>query len=143
MAYGYSDPYGRRRGTHPILMRLLFAALLAAVPIGGLLIRGCQEGPFGRNQVVAINPEQEEALGAQAFREVLSKERVVRQGPLVDVIRDIATRLAEAARHEGFLKQTAQAEQPMQWAVEVVDSEQQNAFCLPGGKIVVYTGILP
>ena len=31
----------------------------------------------------------------------------------------------------------------MEWMVEVVDSEQQNAFCLPGGKIVVYTGILP
>jgi predicted Zn-dependent protease len=143
MSYGYGDPYGRPRRGHPILTRLFIALLLAAIPIGGLLIRGCQEGPFGRNQVVALNPQQEEALGAQAFKEVLSQERVVRQGPLVDVIREIATRLAEAAAHEGYLKQTKQPHQPMQWAVEVVESEQQNAFCLPGGKIVVYTGILP
>ncbi len=30
-----------------------------------------------------------------------------------------------------------------QWAVSLVDSEEVNAFCLPGGKIVIYTGILP
>src|SRR5688572_16753669 len=99
MSIGYGDAYGRRRGMSPLLMRFLIAAVMAAIPMGILFMRGCQEGPFGRNQVVALNPEQEEALGAQAFREVLSKERRVTQGPLVDVIRDIATRLAEAARH--------------------------------------------
>ena len=40
-----------------------------------MLIKGCQEGPFGRKQVVALNPEQEEALGMQAFKEVLAQEK--------------------------------------------------------------------
>jgi len=141
--FGSRDPYARRSGGSRILQRLVIAAALAAVPIAGIMIKGCQEGPFGRRQVVALNPEQEEALGLQAFQEVLAKERVVRQGPLVDVIRDIAVRLTAAAEKEGYLTKTQQAQQDMNWAVEVVESEQQNAFCLPGGKIVVYTGILP
>jgi predicted Zn-dependent protease len=126
-----------------LVQRLVIAALMAAIPLGALLMKGCQRGPFGRNQVVAINPEQEAQLGLQAFQEVLQQERVMRQGPLVDVIRQIAVQLTQAADDEGFLHQTQMPNQPMDWDVRVVESDQQNAFCLPGGKIVVYTGILP
>jgi predicted Zn-dependent protease len=137
------DDFGRRQAPMPMMSRLLIMALMAAIPIASLMLKGCQSGPFGRHQVVAINPEQEKELGLQAFKEVLAQERVVRRGPLVDVIREIASRLTSAAKYEGFLHQTQLPEQPMEWAVEVVESDQQNAFCLPGGKIVVYTGILP
>jgi metalloendopeptidase OMA1, mitochondrial len=142
--FGSRDPYGQRpSGMSRLLTRLVIIALMAGIPIIGLMIKGCQTGPFGRNQVVAINPEQEAVLGLKAFQDVLAQERVRRQGPLVDVIRQIASRLTEAARNEGFLELTQMSEQPMDWDVRVVESQQQNAFCLPGGKIVVYTGILP
>lgn len=141
--FGSSDPYGRRPGGSRLLQRLVIVALMAAIPMIGLLVKGCQTGPFGRKQVVAINPEQEAQLGLQAFNEVLAQERVMRQGPLVDMIRKIASDLTQAADDEGFLHQTQMPNQPMDWDVRVVESDQQNAFCLPGGKIVVYTGILP
>lgn len=141
--FGSTDPYGRRQGPSRLVQRLMIAALMAAIPLGALLVKGCQQGPFGRKQVVAINPEQEQQLGLQAFQEVLAQERVMRQGPLVDAIREIATRLTQAADDEGFLDKTLMPDQPMEWDVRVVESDQQNAFCLPGGKIVVYTGILP
>lgn len=142
--FGSRDPYGRSSGGGSRFMqRLIIVALMAAIPAVGLLMKGCQEGPFGRKQVVAINPEQEAQLGLQAFQEVLAQERVRRDGPLVDVIRQIAANLTQAADDEGFLQKTQMPEQPMDWDVRVVDSDQQNAFCLPGGKIVVYTGILP
>ena len=141
--FGSRDPHGRQAGPSRLVQRLVVAALMAAIPLGALLMKGCQTGPFGRQQIVALNPQQEEQLGLQAFEEVLAQERVVDRGPLVDVIKDIANRLTNAARNEGFLQQTQMPEQPMEWAVRVVESDQQNAFCLPGGKIVVYTGILP
>jgi predicted Zn-dependent protease len=124
-------------------MRFVVAALFAAVPIGALLMKGCQAGPFGRQQVVALDPQQEAELGLQAFQEVLAQERVLTQGPLVDAIRTIAARLTRAAAIDGFLHEVQLPKQPMQWDVRVVESKEQNAFCLPGGKIVVYTGILP
>jgi predicted Zn-dependent protease len=135
--------YGRSTGLNRLLMRFVVAAMLAAIPIGALLLKGCQAGPFGRQQVVALDPQQEAELGLQAFEEVLAQETVLQQGPLVDVIRNIASRLTRAAAVEGFLHEVQLPEQPMDWKVQVVESKEQNAFCLPGGKIVVYTGILP
>lgn len=121
----------------PIVMGLL--------AIGVMMIKNCQDGPFGRNQLVALNPEQEEALGMQAFEEVLKQEQVEPQGPIVAAVRQIADRLTRATKNKQFLADTGITlpEQGMNWQVEVVRSTQQNAFCLPGGKIVVYTGILP
>jgi predicted Zn-dependent protease len=108
-----------------------------------LLARGCQEGPFGRKQLVAMTPEQEARLGAQAYQEVLSESDVVRSGPIVDEVVDIGKHLATASNDPTLLRQTKLKPQKFDWQFRVVRSKQVNAFCLPGGKVVVYTGILP
>ena len=141
MSFGYGNTDQRRSRfgfrAVPILLGLLM--------IGVMAISNCQDGPFGRKQVVGLNPQQEQQLGLQAFQEVLQQEgrNVLRQGPLVDAIRGIAVNLQRAAENNEFLGMAKMQPQQMDWRVEVIDSEQQNAFCLPGGKIVVYTGILP
>jgi predicted Zn-dependent protease len=119
--------------------------LLALLAIGFVVVRGCQTGPFGRKQVVALNPQQEASLGAQAFQEVLGKERgnVIDSGPLFDAVQAVTTRLADATRNKRFLDITKLKYQPINWEVRVVRSREVNAFCLPGGKMVVYTAILP
>ena len=88
----------------------------------------------GRAMHVGLSHEQEMALGLQSYQQVLSESRVVESGPEVDLVRRVARRLTAVVdeRSQGF-----------EWRVSVVDSPQQNAFCLPGGKIVVFTGILP
>jgi predicted Zn-dependent protease len=85
----------------------------------------------GRTVRVALSPQQEEALGLQSYREVLSQSDTVRSGPEYERVRTVASRLAQASSKR------------LEWEVSVVRSPQVNAFCLPGGKIVVYTGILP
>jgi predicted Zn-dependent protease len=97
-----------------------------------------------------ISPEDEKALGLQAYQEVLSQ-----QPPLPDdaeiarQVREISQRLiakvpevedALAAEH-GL--QAPHVEQHFDWAVSVIPSDEVNAFCLPGGKIAVYTGLVP
>jgi predicted Zn-dependent protease len=86
----------------------------------------------GRRQIVDINPTQEAALGLQSYRQVLAQERVVPAGPAVDMVREIGRRLAAVSEDPGF-----------EWEFNLIDSPQANAFCLPGGKVAVYTGILP
>lgn len=88
----------------------------------------------GRSARVALSSEQEENLGLQSFREVLSQADVVRSGPEHDLVVKVAERLARA---------TGDDARDFKWQVSVVRSPQANAFCLPGGKIVVFTGILP
>jgi predicted Zn-dependent protease len=124
------------------LVRLL-PIILAIGLIGFTVIKGCQTGPFGRKQVVALNPEQEASLGAQAYREVLSKSDVIESGPVVEAVEAVAKRLEDATREESFQKATGIKYRKLDWSVSVVRSKEVNAFCLPGGKIVVYTAILP
>jgi len=88
----------------------------------------------GRAARVAMSVEQEQALGFQSYREVLSQSQVVTSGPEHELVMKVAARLAPA---------TGEAARNFDWEVSVVQSSQANAFCLPGGKIVVYTGILP
>jgi len=119
----------------PILLALIAAAVLIA--------KGWQAGPFGRHQVVALKPEQESQLGAQAFQQVLQESDVVSEGPIVAAVRRIGGRLADASNNKEVLARLQLQPQRFQWAYRVVRSRQFNAFCLPGGKVVVYTGILP
>jgi predicted Zn-dependent protease len=118
----------------------LIVGLIAAL---FLLVGGLQMGPFGRRQIVALNPQQEAQLGAQAYRQVLSQSDVLPRGPLVEKVREIGLRLADASQDIEVLKLLQLRKQKFAWEFQVVRSRQVNAFCLPGGKVVVYTGIIP
>lgn len=89
----------------------------------------------GRKTHVGMSQGQEQALGLQAYQQVLSQSEVVRGGPVVDAVQRVAQRLAVSA--------SERAQQNFNWQLSVVKSDQVNAFCLPGGEIVVYTSILP
>jgi predicted Zn-dependent protease len=118
--------------------------LIGLVVIGFMMVRGCQEGPFGRRQVVALTPGQEKELGAQAYTEILHKSDVLpNDSPLARAARGVAHRLVTAAGTETFLKATKVRKAEYNWGLSVVHSKEVNAFCLPGGKMVVYTGIIP
>lgn len=88
----------------------------------------------GRTARLGMSTQQELALGAQAYRQVLTESRTITSGPDFEMVKRCADRLISVAGEAG---------KDFQWAVSLVQSEQVNAFCLPGGKIVFYTGILP
>ena len=103
----------------------------------------------GRKQLIDTSPQQEAALGLQSYQEILSQSRVVTTGQVPQQVRGIAERLINAApKVEKYYAETKNlpAETDWgsyQWDVNVLQSDDVNAFCLPGGKIAVYTGILP
>jgi predicted Zn-dependent protease len=117
--------------------------ILGLLVVGGMLAYGCREGPFGRRQVITISPQQEARLGAQAFSQILSESDVISGGPSVEAVQGVGRRLARAAEDPQLRKQLRLADIKFAWEFKVVRSRQVNAFCLPGGKVVVYTGILP
>ena len=127
------------RNVHIRLLPILFALFVAGI----VIVKGWQAGPFGRHQIVALSPQQESQLGAQAFQQVLKESDVVREGPIVDAVRRIGGRLADASNNKDVLARLQLKPERFQWEYRVVRSRQVNAFCLPGGKVVVYTGILP
>ncbi|RDZ28008.1 M48 family metallopeptidase [Lysobacter silvisoli] len=108
----------------------------------------------GEKAHYGASADEEVQLGAQAFQQVLGDAN--QQGALVppqhqvsQQVREIAQRLIAkvpqvtddlAAQHQ---QQAPTDYRNFQWDVAVINSEQANAFCLPGGKMAVYTGLLP
>ncbi|MBM3788047.1 MAG: M48 family metallopeptidase [Acidobacteria bacterium] len=86
----------------------------------------------GRKQLVDLSRDQESALGLQSYQQILRQEHVVRSGEAVDLVKAIGAKISAVAEDPGF-----------RWEYNLIDSPQVNAFCLPGGKVAVYSGILP
>lgn len=130
---GLSSAFGRRGSRRGGGLRLLPILLFGAY-FAYYYFSNQQEVPLtGRNQMVDMTREQEAALGLQSYNQILSQSRVVSGGREVEAVREIGRRLAIAAAPEdpGF-----------EWEFNLIDSNQANAFALPGGKTAVYTGLL-
>src|SRR3989441_9544748 len=88
----------------------------------------------GRKSHVGLSTSQEAALGLQSYQQVLAQAQTVDSGPELEMVKRVASRLTAA---------TGKAGQEFDWQVSLIRDGKVNAFCLPGGKIVVYTGIIP
>jgi len=88
----------------------------------------------GRKSHVAMSTHEEALLGLQTYQQVLAQSESIDSGQELEIIKRVASRLARA---------TGKAGADFDWQVSLIRSSQVNAFCLPGGKVVVYTGILP
>jgi predicted Zn-dependent protease len=121
----------RRRRSLTLLPLLLAAAFALFQYFGAEKIINPETGRAAR---VALSPREEEQLGLQSYREIISESELVRSGSDFEMVSRVAKRLASAVGDTGA---------EYDWQVVLIRSDQANAFCLPGGKIAVYTGILP
>jgi predicted Zn-dependent protease len=110
------------------------ACSLASCLLAGF-VAGCATVPVtGRSQLRLVSAEQEMQLGLTSF-EQLKKETPISKDPAANaLVQKVGKQIAAAA---------AQDLPNAQWEFVVFESKEANAFCLPGGKIGVYTGILP
>lgn len=88
----------------------------------------------GRKSHVGLTEKQEATLGLQSYQQVLSQAQAINSGPEFEMVKRVTNRLATA---------TGAAGKNFDWQVSLIRDNQVNAFCLPGGKVVVYTGIIP
>ncbi len=105
-----------------------FKALMAA----GLLISGCATTPVtNRSQFIMISADQEMALGATEAKKVVQASKLSTDRALQERVKRIGQRIAAVSGRNDFM-----------WEFSVIDDATPNAFCLPGGKVFFYTGIL-
>jgi metalloendopeptidase OMA1, mitochondrial len=109
-------------------MRIRSAAIVL------VLAAGCATAPYtNRRQLIMVSPQQKAALGARAFQQVISRSQIDRNPTTNAAVEQVGRRLAAVANRPDF-----------QWNFVVIKNDKEpNAFCLPGGKVAVYTGILP
>lgn len=93
----------------------------------------CQTTPItGRSQLMLLSERDEQQMGLTAYRDIVGKSRVSSNATVNAQVLRVGQRIAQAADRSDY-----------QWEFKVIEDKQANAFCLPGGKIAVYTGILP
>jgi predicted Zn-dependent protease len=148
------EPGRERRGRAWAVFLLGVAALLALAcsgggggPPGGGGPAGGGEGPGHREQPLALNPAKELQLGEEAFQEVREKYRGNILPPDASEtvrVERVATKILEAARIEPLEREINLhvSWKYIQPKFLVVRSREVNAFCLPGCKVVVFTGLL-
>jgi predicted Zn-dependent protease len=118
-----------------------------------LLVAGCGdldggtgEGPGHRSQSLALSPRQELEIGRQAYREILTKyhDRILpADSDEVGQARQVTARIVKAAAIEPLQREINLhvSGYRFEWEVNVLRDPQINAFCLPGGKIAVFSGL--
>jgi predicted Zn-dependent protease len=120
--YGSWRARGRRLAQSCALLALLGSAT------------ACVTTPVtGRQALNGFSIDQDKSFGAEAYAEVLSTSKLKDGGPEYAMTKRCTDRLIAVADDPGF-----------DWEVHVIDDPATvNAWCMPGGKMAVYTGILP
>ncbi|MCM1511852.1 MAG: M48 family metallopeptidase [Oxalobacter formigenes] len=118
----------------------------AAILSCALLLSGCESTTSGgatdssRSQFLLISSEEVNAGSAKAYKEEMGKARAAKalntNAALNRRVNTIAKRLIKQV---DVFRQDAKA---WKWEVNVINSSTVNAYCMPGGKIAVYTGII-
>ena len=98
-----------------------------------LSLVACETVPItGRSQLVLIPEGTEVKMGLDSYQEIIGKAKISTDAKANDQVTRVGRRIAEATGRADY-----------QWEFKVIEDTQVNAFCLPGGKVAVYTGILP
>ncbi|RUA14106.1 MAG: M48 family peptidase [Flavobacteriia bacterium] len=109
-----------------------------------LMVASCKTNPFTGKSTLNFYPNSQMFPMAFAqYDEFLGENKVVKGTTDAQMITKVGQRIASAAErwldangYPGYLKD-------YQWEYNLVQDETVNAWCMPGGKIVFYTGILP
>jgi metalloendopeptidase OMA1, mitochondrial len=121
-----------------VVGRPLVAIAIAAGVVGIMLLHTHhQKTPVThRSQHVGMTDAQQMQLGSQEYAKTLrtNRARIVSLGPQYAEVQRVAQRIESVASRD---------KPKFVWRVTLIKKNEANAYCLPGGKIVVYTGILP
>jgi predicted Zn-dependent protease len=97
-----------------------------------VLVAGCASAPYtGRSQILFSSEGSETRMGYQAFEQIKRQYRVSRDPEANALVTQVGQRIAAAAQRPDY-----------RWEFVVLEAKEANAFCLPGGKVGIFTGIL-
>ena len=98
-----------------------------------VLFLGCNsKAPItNRDQLILISKSNELALGEESYKKVLKDSKVIKNTLDAKRVKKIGRKIAAQVKRSDY-----------KWEFNLIENKAKNAFCLPGGKVVVYTGIL-
>ena len=122
-----------------MMPRLLRASLPIAA--AAIALAACESAPVtGRSQIMLVSENEERQMGLQAYQQVLATEHQSHNAQVNALVDKVGRRIANAAEHP---PENMWHAPHYRWEFKVFEKNEPNAFCLPGGKVAVYTGLLP
>ena len=110
-----------------------------------LMVLGCATVPLTERKTLRLISDSELAtLSFQQYTEVLKKSKLSNDPGKVHLVKRVGERIARAS--EAFMKDSGMEAdiKNYKWEFNLIEDDQvANAWCMPGGKVAVYTGILP
>jgi predicted Zn-dependent protease len=104
----------------------------------------CQTVPItGRRQLSLVAPNELHELSFTSYREFLDQHTVVRDTPESRMVARVGNSIRQAVERYFATHSMSSHLAGYAWEFNTVEDEAANAWCMPGGKVVVYTGILP
>ncbi|MDR1081177.1 MAG: M48 family metallopeptidase [Deltaproteobacteria bacterium] len=126
----------RARPFHPSACLALFAALA--------VLSGCaQVVGTGRSQLSLVSDSELNQQSALAYRQTLAKGRLSSNRTDTETIRRVGQRIARAAQILMASEGRGGELSGYSWEFNLLESGDVNAFCMPGGKVAFYSGIMP
>ena len=109
-----------------------------------LVLAACSTVPItGRSQVTLISQSSMLAMSFQQYDEFLSTHPTIENSPEARLVKKVGRRIQEAVERYFAANGLSQQLDDYRWEFHLVQDIAANAWCMPGGKVVIYTGILP
>ena len=111
---------------------------------GGVIINGCSKAPITDRRQLKIIPESKlNAQAAQIYEKVKEKEKMSDDIKSLNEIKDIGKKMEESISEYFYRAGINDPTVNFSWEYILIDNKKiKNAWCMPGGKIAIYTGIL-
>jgi predicted Zn-dependent protease len=127
------------------IMRITSKSILLL--IGVLLLLGCTENKVtGRRQLKLLPESQLQSMAFQQYNDFLKTNKVIpisNNNPNAAMVQRVGSRIAKAITNYYANEGKSNVLDGFKWEFNLVDDKQVNAWCMPGGKVVVYSGLLP
>lgn len=112
--------------------------------IFSLLLLACSTVPItGRKQISLIPSSQMNSMSFSNYDTFLKENKVIESGKQAEMVKRAGKKIQKAVEQYFAEKGMSNQLKGYEWEFNLVDDEAVNAWCMPGGKVVVYTGILP
>ena len=111
---------------------------------GGLLLNSCSTAPITERKQLKIIPEAKlNAQAAKIFEKVKEKEKLSKDTKTLDLIKNIGKKMEDSISEYFYVSKLNDPTQNFDWEYILIENKKvRNAWCMPGGKIAVYTGML-
>ena len=111
---------------------------------GGFLLNSCGSAPITERKQLKLIPESKlNAQAAQIYEKVKEKEKLITDGSTLKEIKEIGSKMEDSISEYFYKQNLKDPTTNFQWEYILIDNKKvKNAWCMPGGKIAVYTGLL-